>query len=208
MSLNLRSRLCAGSLRAADRRGLTKRRAQTLAGLHGRVIEVGVGAGANFDYYPPQVSGLVAVEPDPHLRSLARTAAAAAHIPVTAVDGVAESLPAGGASFDAAVSHLTLCSVADPSAALRELHRVLRPGGELRFNEHVASEHPAARRLQRAADATIWPRLSGGCHLGRDTIAEVTAAGFTLERCERYSPPAGLLPPKPHVIGIARRSGT
>jgi SAM-dependent methyltransferase len=79
-----------------------------------------------------------------------------------------------------------LCSVADPGLALRELARVLRPGGELRFLEHVASAHAARRRAQHIADATVWPWLSGGCHLGRDTPALLTGAGFVIEREERF----------------------
>lgn len=99
-----------------------------------------------------------------------------------------------------------LCSVADVPAALAELHRVLPPAGELRFFEHVASPHPAWRGLQRAADATVWPRLSGGCHLARETERAIEAHGFAIERCERFSfriPP--LDPPKTHVLGVARR---
>jgi len=127
-------------------------------------------------------------------------------VPVTVVDAVAEDLPFPDAGFDAAVISLVLCSVTDVPAALAQLHRVLRPGGELRFFEHVASPHRAARALQRAADATLWPRLSGGCHLARESDRLIEAAGFAIERCDRFSfriPP--LDPPKTHVLGIAGR---
>jgi hypothetical protein len=99
-----------------------------------------------------------------------------------------------------------LCSVADAPAALAQLHRVLRLDAELRFFEHVASPHRGLRAVQRAADATVWPRLSCGCHLGRETDRLIEVAGFAIERCERFSfriPP--LDPPKTHVLGIARR---
>jgi len=99
-----------------------------------------------------------------------------------------------------------LCSVADVPTALAELHRVLRADGELRFFEHVASPHRALRALQRAADATVWPRLSGGCHVARATDRLIETTGFAIERCERFTfrvPP--LDPPKTHILGVARR---
>lgn len=99
-----------------------------------------------------------------------------------------------------------LCSVADVPASLAGVHRVLRPDGELRLFEHVASPHRALRAVQRAADATLWPRLSGGCHLGRDTDRLIESAGFEVVRCEQFSfriPP--LDPPKTHILGVARR---
>jgi hypothetical protein len=99
-----------------------------------------------------------------------------------------------------------LCSVADVRATIAELHRVLRTDAELRFFEHVASPRRALRILQRAADTTVWPRLSGGCHLARETDRLIEASGFAIERCSRFSfriPP--LDPPKTHVLGVARR---
>ena len=98
------------------------------------------------------VTRLLTVEPEPHLRELAVQSARSAAVPVQVVDGRAEQLPAEDASFDAAVACLPLCSVA-------ELHRMLRPGGQLRFFEHVRADSPAMRRVQRALDATIWPLL-------------------------------------------------
>jgi len=121
------------------------------------------------------------------------------------IEGVAEQLPADGVTFDAAVACNTLCSVRDPFRAAFELHRVLRPGGVLRFNEHVISEHRAVSQIQRAADATVWPFLSGGCHLGRDTLAELQRAGFVIEWCERTSGIRAVGPPKSYVLGSARR---
>jgi ubiquinone/menaquinone biosynthesis C-methylase UbiE len=201
------ARLYVRQSQQAERLGLSERRAQLLAGLSGRVLEVGAGNGLNFGHYPAAVTELIAVEPEPHLREHAERAARQAAVPITVVDAVAEELPFPDASFDAAVASLMLCSVADVAAALAELHRMLRPAGELRFFEHVASPHSAWRALQRAADATIWPRLSGGCHLARETDRAIEVAGFAIERCERFAfriPP--LDPPKTHVLGVARRT--
>ena len=200
------ARLYVRQSREAERLGLAQRRAQLLDGLAGRVLEVGAGSGLNFAHYPASVTEVIAVEPERHLRELAQRAGRAAPVPVTVVDAVAEELPFATAAFDAAVASLMLCSVADVSAALAEVHRVLRPDGELRFLEHVASPRPALRALQRAADATVWPRLSGGCHLARETDQLIEAAGFAIERCERFTfriPPVD--PPKTHVLGVARR---
>jgi ubiquinone/menaquinone biosynthesis C-methylase UbiE len=182
------------------------RREQALAGLRGRVIDVGAGSGATFCHYPAEVIDVLAVEPDGYLRGLALEAAADATVPVTIAEGVAEALPADDESFDAAVAHMTLCSVRDLDRAARELYRVVRPGGELRFNEHVISERQVLGALQRAADATVWPRVSGGCHLGRDTLAAIGRAGFVIERFERFQPRGlSLGPPKTFAIGIADR---
>ena len=200
------ARLYVRQSRQAERLGLAARRVELLAGLSGRVLEVGAGNGLNFTHYPRSVIEPVAVEPEPHLREHAERAALEASVPTTVVDAVAEKLPFPDAAFGAAVASLMLCSVADVTAALAELHRMLRPGGELRFFEHVASSRSAWRTLQRAADATLWPRLSGGCHLGRDTEHLIAAAGFTIERCDRFTfriPP--LDPPKTHILGVARR---
>jgi ubiquinone/menaquinone biosynthesis C-methylase UbiE len=203
------ARLYARQSIEADRLGLADRRAQLLEGLAGRVLEIGAGNGLNFRHYPATVDEVVAVEPERHLRELAVTAAADASVPVTIVDALAEELPAADAAFDAAVASLTLCSIGDVERALAELHRVVRPDGELRFFEHVASPRAAVRTLQRAADATVWPRLAGGCHLARDTNRLIEAAGFEIVRCERFAfriPP--LDPPKTHIIGVARRADT
>jgi ubiquinone/menaquinone biosynthesis C-methylase UbiE len=203
---DLRSRICAAEIRRSDERGMGARREQTLAGLQGRVIDVGAGSGATFGHYPADVTEVLAVEPDAYLRGLARKAAADAAVPVTIAEGVAEALPADDESFDAAVAHMMLCSVHDLDRAAGELYRVVRPGGEVRFNEHVISRKRVFGRLQRAADATIWPRVSGGCHLGRNTVAAIRRAGFVIDRIERFRP-AGLSlgPPKTFAIGIAHR---
>lgn len=181
-------------------------RGRLLAGLSGRVIEVGAGNGLNFAHYPPGVS-VYAVEPERRLRGLAVERAAAAAVDVEVVDGVADALPAADESFDAVVMSLVLCSVPDQATALAEARRILRPGGELRFFEHVRATSGGLRRVQRVLDVTVWPWFAGGCHTGRDTAAAIRDAGFTIESVEDLRVPdvRVSLPASPHILGVARR---
>jgi ubiquinone/menaquinone biosynthesis C-methylase UbiE len=187
-----------------DARGGAENREELLAGLSGRVVEVGAGVGSNFPHYPPGVTEVVAVEPEPFLRRKAEEAAAAAPVPVRVVDGLADQLPLPDASVDAGVASLVLCSVSDQAVALAELRRVIKPGGELRFYEHVISNRASRRRLQRFMDATFWPRIAGGCHMTRDTRAAIEQAGFILQRSRRFPFPPGAFG-IPHILGSARR---
>jgi len=189
-----------------DAQGAAEHRDRLLAGLSGRVLEVGAGNGLNFSHYPGTVTEVVAVEPEDYLRARARQAAEEAPVPIKVVDGLADSLPVDDASQDAVVTSLVLCSVPDQGRALAEVRRVLREGGELRFYEHVVSEDPRLARLQNAV-AWFWPRVSGGCHPNRDTVAAIEASGLEVERCERFPfrPSVVLAPVTPHVIGTARR---
>jgi ubiquinone/menaquinone biosynthesis C-methylase UbiE len=188
-------------------RGEDALRRELLAGLHGSVLEIGAGNGINFEHYPPTVAELVAVEPEPYLRAAAERAAEGAPIAITVTAGLADSLPADDRSFDAVVVAGVLCSVPDQAAALAEFSRVLRPRGELRFYEHVLSRRPWFARFQRAADL-IWPRLMGGCHPNRDTLAAIRVAGFEVERCRGFGFPghARVYPVAPRILGSARPS--
>jgi ubiquinone/menaquinone biosynthesis C-methylase UbiE len=152
---------------------------------------------------------VLAVEPEPNMLRYAVRNAACAPIPVALVDGTADQLPGEEGAFDAAVVSLVLCSVPDQRAALAELHRVVRPGGQLRFLEHVRADTRGLRGLQRVLDATVWPALVGGCHLSRDTLAGIESAGFAVDRLERFRFPDGPLPSpsSPHIIGTATRTG-
>jgi ubiquinone/menaquinone biosynthesis C-methylase UbiE len=200
------ARLYAKQSEAAESRGVADQRRRMLAGLAGEIVEIGAGNGLNFSHYPQAVSLVHAFEPDPYLRSLASRAADNAAVPVKVGDAVAEDLPLEDASVDAAVASLVLCSVRNPAQAIAELYRVVRPGGELRFNEHVASERPLGRALQRTADATLWPTVSGGCHLARNTRTALEHSGFRIERVEQYVFSVSVLdPPKTHILGTARR---
>jgi ubiquinone/menaquinone biosynthesis C-methylase UbiE len=192
--------------RGAEQSGGSEHRRRLLADLEGAVIEVGAGHGLNFAHYPPAVTRVLAVEPEPHLRGLAVEAAARAPVAVEVRDGTAEALPAEDGEFDAAVASLVLCSVPDQQAALGEIFRVLRPGGELRFYEHVVSNRSGAARIQRVLDATIYPRLAGGCHCARDTGGAIREAGFQVQREERIAFKASRIEPAiPHILGAALR---
>ena len=186
-----------------DARGAAEHRRRLLEAAHGSVVEIGAGYGATFPLYPSAVTGVLALEPDPTLRELARAAAARAPVPVTVEDGVAESLPAADASVDVVVSSLVLCSVADQSVALAEVVRVLRPGGLLLFYEHVRSAHLV---LGAAEDllTPLWSRIAGGCHPNRNTAAVIAGAGLTVQTLERFG--FSVLPGNPrvaHVLGVA-----
>jgi ubiquinone/menaquinone biosynthesis C-methylase UbiE len=179
-------------------------RQELLAGAHGRVVEVGAGNGINFRHYPTSVGEVIAVEPEPYLRRQAEKAAADAPVSVRVVPGVAASLELAEDSVDVVVLCGVLCSVPDQREALAEFRRVLRPGGELRFYEHVRSRRPGFARWQRRIDP-VWSRAMGGCHTARDTVAAITDAGFRLESCRGFAFPPGahVYPVAPRVLGLA-----
>jgi ubiquinone/menaquinone biosynthesis C-methylase UbiE len=189
-----------------ERAGVASHRDELLAGAAGRVVEIGAGSGLCFVHYPASVTDVVASEPEPYLRHLAVQAARTAPVPVQVVDASAERSPFEDGAFDVAVASLVLCSVLDQQAALAEIHRVLRPGGQLRFYEHVRSQESGKARLQDRVER-VWPHLLGGCHANRDTPAAITRAGFDIESCRRFEFRLGALsaPASPHVIGIAVR---
>jgi SAM-dependent methyltransferase len=180
-------------------------RRENLAGLSGLVLEVGAGTGTNFAFYSDSVEQVVAIEPEPRLAVRARDAAADAPVPVHVTNETAEDFTAAE-PFDAVVCSLVLCSIADPDTVLRQLFSRLRPGGQLRYFEHVASGGIRGR-LQQFVDATFWPRLLGNCHTHRDTERSIVAAGFEVDgaRRERTSPAWVPLPVSEFALGRARR---
>ncbi|WP_316959286.1 class I SAM-dependent methyltransferase [Streptomyces sp. TRM68367] len=152
----------------ADAHGSIEHRQEMLAGVRGRVVEIGAGTGSNFRHYPPEVTQVVAVEPEPRLRALAEKAATEAPVPVEVLAGLAEELPLEDDGFDVAVCSLVLCTIADVPGALAEARRVLKSGGELRFYEHVRSERPGFRRVQKVL-APLWRLPGGGCPVAAAT---------------------------------------
>ena len=181
-------------------------RRENLAGLSGRVLEVGAGIGTNFELYPDSVTQVVAVEPEKRLVGLAREAAVAAAVPIEVTNRTVESFSADK-PFDAVVCSLVLCSVAEPDSVLRQLLSLLRPGGDLRYLEHVATGGIRGL-LQRFVDATtLWPRLAGNCHAHRDTEQAIRAAGFEIDgaRAEVVMPAWVPVPVSEFVLGRARR---
>ena len=192
--------------RSAMAHGQADHRRQLLHGLSGNVVELGAGDGINFPFYPEGVTRVLAIEPENRLRSQAEEQAQAAPVPVRVVPGWADDLPADDQEFDGAVASLVLCSVPDQDRALAELFRVVRPGGELRFYEHVRANSRGHARMQRIVEP-VWHRLGGGCHPSRDTAAAIERSGFVLEECERFAFAPSLLARigAPHIRGIARR---
>lgn len=176
-------------------------RTLVVPGARGRVLEIGVGTGLNFDLYDERVTELVGVEPDPHMLRRARRRAETMPFPTELHEVGAEELPFEGGSFDTVVITFTLCTIPEPEAALAEVRRVLRPEGALLFLEHVRSAGRVMAWMQDAM-APAWRRLFGGCHPNRDATTLLGAAGFAVE---------GLAPvgreywnPLPVYRGVAR----
>ena len=200
------SRMYLRSAAAAEERGATDHRRRLLEGLSGTVVELGAGHGLNFPLYPPEVAEVIAIEPEPTLRSQAETAAKSANVAVRVLPGIADELPVEDASADSAVASLVLCSVPDQERALAEIRRVLRPRGELRFYEHVVPRCQPKRLLLQVIDRSgLWPRIAGGCHPARDTTEAIMQAGFDIEEIERFGFAAQRFEPLiPHILGKAR----
>lgn len=177
-----------------------ERRERLLAGARGEVLEIGGGTGANLPHYR-NAERVVVTEPDPFMREKLWPKLAGTGVPVEVSDAGAQSLPFPDDDFDAVVSTLVLCTVPDQRAALAEIRRVLRPGGQLLFLEHVRGTGRVARWQDRILP--LWRRLFAGCHPNRDTLAAIEAAGFEVRELERFDPPVPFSGFAPHVQGVA-----
>jgi SAM-dependent methyltransferase len=203
----VRGRLNAAILRGADRYGhhlFGDRKRALFAGLPGTVVEIGPGTGANLRYYRPGTR-VTAIEPNPYMHQPLHAEARRRGIAVDLRAEGAERIGLPDASAEAVVSTLVLCTVPDPAAAIREIGRILRPGGRLIFIEHVrAVDHSAYGVLQRAS-ARPWRWLFEGCDVNRDTEGLLRAAGFAEVTVDRYRLSSIFLPINPQIAGVARR---
>ncbi len=163
-------------------------RARVCRGLHGQVLELGFGSGPNADYYPADVDEVLAVEPSDAGWGLSAKRRAQMRLPVQRVGLDGQRLPVADTSIDAALSTWTLCTIPDAGQALRELRRVLKPGGQLHFVEHGLAPDDGVVRWQRRLEP-IQKRAFAGCHLARPIDELITAAGFRVERLDRYYEP-------------------
>ena len=165
---------------AMRNRELAPYRQRVLAGAEGRVLEIGIGAGANLKFYPPRVKEILALEPSAKLISMARRAAGECSQYLAAVnflEASAETIPLEPGTVDTVVMTWTLCSIPDASQALREMRRVLKPGGQLLFAEHGLSPDASVKKWQDRL-TPIWKRIAGGCHLNRPISGLLEQAGF------------------------------
>lgn len=181
-----------------------------LGGLHGAVLEIGPGAGPNLAYYPADVRWL-GVEPNPYMHPYLLRAAQAAGIPperfrIDPGDSRGVRLPAADESMDAVVSTLVLCSVPHQEESLQEILRVLRPGGQFVFIEHVAAPRGTFLRALQDGIQPLWSLVGEGCHPNRETWAAISSAGFERVEIEHYRFPE-FGPAGPHIAGRAVKRG-
>jgi len=160
-------------------------RARVCEGLRGEVVEIGFGSGHNVPFYPASVSRVSAVEPADLGWKLAGKRLAKTNVPVRREGLDGQSLPFPDDSFDAALTTWSMCTIPDPAAALRELRRVLKPGGTLHFVEHGLAPDERVQRWQHRLEP-IQKRLFGGCHLTRPIVDLVQAAGFTISELDVF----------------------
>jgi SAM-dependent methyltransferase len=178
-------------------------RERVCSGLTGEVVEIGFGSGGNVPHYPAAVRTVAAVEPSDLAWRLAERRLWDTTVPVRRSDVDGQRLSASDGVFDSALSSWTLCTIPDPTVALAELHRVLKPGGTLHFVEHGLAPDERVRRWQRRLEP-LQKRLYGGCHLTRPILDIVGAGGFTVTTVDVFYDEG----PKPFVaisLGTAVR---
>jgi ubiquinone/menaquinone biosynthesis C-methylase UbiE len=172
-------------MRRGEERSMRKRRGELVANAYGHTLEIGAGTGANIPYYTDAVGELILAEPfEPMRRRLERKLGENGR-PASTIDASAEAIPLQDESIDTVVSTLVLCTVDFPDLALAEVRRVLRPGGQFLFLEHVRSHSPRVARWQDRLE-TPWRHFGAGCRCNRDTIASITAAGFSTQHEEAH----------------------
>jgi SAM-dependent methyltransferase len=173
-----------------------------VAPLAGTVLEIGPGGGNNLPFLSPRGVRWIGVEPNPFFHDRLRARGERLGIDVDVRTGTAEALPVADRSVDAVVVSLVLCSVRDPEATLREVRRVLRPGGRFVFVEHVAAPHGSALHAVQRAVRPLWGALADGCHPDRDSGRLIEAAGFSDVDLRRFTLPVPIM--GPHIAGVAR----
>lgn len=200
--LRLHARMLAHGLPHYER-AVAARKRQLFGPLRGNIAEIGPGAGVNMNYYSPAVQW-TGVEPNPCLHPLLERKAAEAGLRGARIHlGVAEALPFAGASLDAVTSTLVLCTVRDPGKALREIGRVLKPGGRFVFIEHTAEPESRWRAVAQRLVRPLWEAVFDGCQPHRDIGAALAAAGFTRIEAAFFRAPLPLV--GPHLAGYAVR---
>jgi ubiquinone/menaquinone biosynthesis C-methylase UbiE len=187
-------------LAQTEKAGLSDMRRELLSQASGRCLEVGAGTGLNLEHWPDTLDELVLSEPDPHMAAQLRKKL---DRKAEVIQAPAERLPFDDDSFDTVALTLVLCTVPDPAAALREIGRVLRPGGRFLFLEHVRSEDSGLARWQDRLH-TPWRWFGDGCHCNRDTLATIESSALELEGAERGSLPKAAPIVRPMIKGSAR----
>jgi len=179
-------------------------RAKVCSGLHGDVIEIGFGTGLNIAHYPDSINKVKAIEPSALGFKIAEPRVAASPVPIEFAGLRGETLELESEQFDTALSTWTLCSIPDVGAALTELRRVLKPGGEFHFIEHGHAPDAKVARWQSIIEP-VHKRLTGGCHLTRPIFEIITQAGFTIIEPDEYYFPKEPRPFGYTFTGRARR---
>lgn len=202
---DLRDRFMAWFMNRGGRsyeRHVGERKRQLLSGISGTLVEIGSGTGPNLRYLHPEVM-VVGVEPNPHMYPHFRRESSGWRGRSHLVRGSAEALPFPDASVDAVLSTLVLCSVGGLDSALKEIHRILKPGGVFIFLEHVGAPRGSWLRRFQQWVKPVWSAVGDGCEPDRETDRNLLRAGFREVRLERFSLPLPLV--SPHIAGVAEK---
>ena len=173
-------RLCHFAMRDQH---LLPYRERVIGSAQGRVLEIEMGSGLNLPFYRAPVREILGLEPSPQLIAMAKRTAPATSIPTTFIEGSAESIPLDDNSIDSVVTTWTLCTIPHAATALKEMRRVLKPGGRLLFVEHGLAPDESVRKWQNFL-TPAWKCVSGGCHLNRPIASMIEGAGFRLDQLE------------------------